>query len=162
MGRQVLAAILTTLWFIAGLGYWVYGFVFYLVNFDGLASLAGIFFVPVVALPVVIAVMGGGFASHALLWWGWLAAVIALGLLSSAASARPTGRHVSRKEDKAARIDALQWEYAHLNAELAPLLAEAQRKRAIEDELAALGSLPDRALNQEVKRRLGVEDTPFN
>lgn len=59
-------------------------------------------------------------------------------------------------------VKELQTEYAYLNAELAPLLAEAKRMSEIQNELEALGAYIDWDLCDRVKREMGVEDTPFN
>jgi hypothetical protein len=60
------------------------------------------------------------------------------------------------------RVKKLQEEYAYINAELAPLLSEAQRMSDIERELHSLGADIDWDLCQRIKREMGVADTPFN
>lgn len=63
---------------------------------------------------------------------------------------------------RAARIRALQGDYALLNAEEAPTLAEAEDLERIRQRLRDLGSDVDWDLCDEVKRGMGVSDTRFN
>jgi hypothetical protein len=61
-----------------------------------------------------------------------------------------------------ALVRRLQMQFAHLNAQLAPLLAEAQQMSAIRSQLEALGAAPDPEMNARIKREMEIPDTPFN
>jgi len=63
---------------------------------------------------------------------------------------------------QAEAITGLQRRYAYLSAEPAPLVTEMEERRAVRQQLEALGAAPDLELNAQVKRELGVPDTPFN
>ncbi len=72
------------------------------------------------------------------------------------------GWEFSKRVTTQIEIAKLQMQYAYLNAELAPLLAEAQEKASIREALEELGAEPDPELNARIKRELGIPDTPFN
>lgn len=72
------------LWFLGGLLWWIGGFAAYFNNFQGLAKFAGLFLVPILALPLIGKGTIADVAVRGFYWWGWAAVVLACALAGGA------------------------------------------------------------------------------
>lgn len=84
--RAAAAVAFAVLWFGSGVVLWIGAFLAYFNNFTGLAKFAGLFLIPMLALPIV----GKGtiapsihIAVHTYWWWGLTALSVVFGVLAA-------------------------------------------------------------------------------